>query len=120
MLDRLNLLALIPARGGSKWLPRKNIMYLGGLPLIHWTINAARVSGVCDMVLASTDDEEVAAVARRWKALVPWLRPAELATDTSSPVSAVNHEFNWYESVYGEADAILLMQPASPFRFADY
>jgi NDP-sugar pyrophosphorylase family protein len=77
------LLAVVPARGGTKRLPRKNVLPLGGRPLIAWTIDAARASGVLDDVLVSTDDEEIAGVARQCGAQVPWLRPAALATDTA-------------------------------------
>lgn len=113
---KVRLLAVVPARGGSKRLPRKNIMLLGGRPLISWTIDAALESDVCTDVLVSTDDNEIAAVARSAGALVPWLRPAELATDTASSASVIAHALDWYEQEHGEVDAVLLLQPTSPFR----
>ena len=75
------LLAFIPARGGSKGLPRKNILPLAGRPLVAWTIGQALASGVFDTVMVSTDDEEIAGVARSHGAEVPALRPAHLAKD---------------------------------------
>jgi CMP-N,N'-diacetyllegionaminic acid synthase len=110
------LLAVVPARGGSKRLPRKNVLPLAGRPLIEWTIDAARASARCVDVLVSTDDEEIAAEARRAGALVPWLRPAELATDTAGSAGVVAHALAWYESERGAVDAVLLLQPTSPFR----
>jgi CMP-N-acetylneuraminic acid synthetase len=114
--DLPRLLTLVPARGGSKRLPRKNVLPLGGRPLIRWTIDAARDSGVCADVLVSTDDDEIASVAREAGALVPWLRPAELATDTASSASVIAHALAWYEREHGPVDAVLLLQPTSPFR----
>jgi CMP-N,N'-diacetyllegionaminic acid synthase len=114
--DRLRLLTLVPARGGSKRLPRKNVLSLGGRPLIRWTIDTARDSGVCDDALVSTDDEEIASVARQAGALVPWLRPAELASDSASSASVIAHALAWYERERGPIDAVLLLQPTSPFR----
>jgi len=116
MAERLRLLALIPARGGSKRLPRKNVLPLADRPLIVWTIDAARRSGVCLDLLVSTDDPEIADVARAAGALVPWLRPAELATDTAGSAGVVTHALAWYESEHGPVDAVLLLQPTSPFR----
>lgn len=112
------LLALVPARGGSKRLPRKNVLPLGGRPLIRWSIDAARDSGVCVDVLVSTDDEEIAQTARAAGAMVPWLRPAELATDTAGSAGVIAHALAWYEQTHGAVDAVLLLQPTSPFRSA--
>ncbi|MFG6415761.1 cytidylyltransferase domain-containing protein [Roseateles sp. DC23W] len=112
------LLALVPARGGSKRLPRKNVLPLGGRPLIQWSIAAALESGVCADVLVSTDDEEIAATSRAGGAMVPWLRPAELATDTAGSAGVIAHALAWYEQAHGAVDAVLLLQPTSPFRSA--
>jgi CMP-N-acetylneuraminic acid synthetase len=113
---KARVLAVVPARGGSKRLPRKNIMLLAGRPLITWTIDAAFNSGVCTDVLVSTDDEEIAVTARAAGAMVPWLRPAHLATDTASSANVIAHALDWYEREHGEVDAVLLLQPTSPFR----
>jgi len=112
----LRILALITARGGSKRLPGKNIRFLGGRPLIVWSIEVARgCPGICD-ILVSTDDPAIAEVARNAKALVPWLRPAELATDEASSVDVCLHALEWYEDKNGKVDGLLLLQPTSPFR----
>lgn len=119
MQSKSRLLAIVPARGGSKRLPGKNIMLLGGRPLINWTIDAALDSGVCIDVLVSTDDNEIASIARSAGAMVPWLRPAELSTDTASSADVIAHALAWYEKAHGTVDAVLLLQPTSPFRSSE-
>lgn len=120
MADRRpRILAVVPARGGSKRLPRKNVLPLAGRPLIDWSIRAALDSGVCADVLVSTDDAEIADVARRSGALVPWMRPAELSDDTAGTAPVLAHALAWYEQQHGAVDAVLLLQPTSPFRTAD-
>lgn len=109
-------LAIVPARGGSKRLPRKNVLPLGGKPLIAWTIDSARESGSFVDVLVSTDDDEIASVSRAHGALVPWLRPAEFATDTARSIDVVLHALDWYEKELGRVDGVMLLQPTSPFR----
>lgn len=112
----MRILALITARGGSKRLPGKNIRPLGGKPLIVWSIDVAKDSlEICD-ILVSTDDSAIAAVCEEAGAYVPWLRPAELATDTASSVDVALHALDWYEAEKGAVDGILLLQPTSPFR----
>jgi CMP-N,N'-diacetyllegionaminic acid synthase len=112
----VRILAVIPARGGSKRVPGKNIRPLGGRPLIEWSIDVAKNNqDICD-VLVSTDDSAIAEVARRAGALVPWRRPAELATDTAGSVEVCLHALDWYESVRGRVDGLMLLQPTSPFR----
>ncbi len=112
----MRILAVIPARGGSKRLPRKNIRPLGGIPLIFWSINAAKgISEICD-ILVSTDDPEIAEVTKNTGALVPWLRPRELATDTAQSVDVCLHALEWYEKEKGKVDGLMLLQPTSPFR----
>lgn len=109
-------MALIAARGGSRRLERKNLLPLGGKPLIVWSIDVVKdVPEVCD-ILVSTDDTEIADIARDAGALVPWLRPKKLATDTASSVDAALHALDWYEEVKGKIDGLLLLQPTSPFR----
>jgi len=112
----MKILALIPARGGSKRLPGKNVRNLGGKPLISWSIEIAKqLNYVCD-VLVSTDDEEIASIARISGALVPWLRPLTLSNDESTSTEVALHALNLYELENGEVDAVLLLQPTSPFR----
>lgn len=112
----MRILALITARGGSKRVPGKNIRLLGGIPLIVWSIDVARgFPSICD-VLVSTDDRSIAAVAEKSGALVPWLRPAELATDTTTAEDVCLHALDWYERARGKVDGLLLLQPTSPFR----
>lgn len=112
----MKILALIPARGGSKRLPGKNIRVLGGKPLIVWSIDVAKgIPEIID-ILVSTDDAEIADIASESGALVPWMRPGELATDTAASVAVALHALNWYESEKGLIDGLLLLQPTSPFR----
>lgn len=112
----MRILALIPARGGSKRLPGKNIKLLGGKPLINWTIDAAQgIPEIC-VILVSTDDPEIALIAEEAGANVPWLRPEVLATDQATSVDVALHALDWYEAENGAVDGLLLLQPTSPFR----
>ena len=112
----MRILVLITARGGSKRLPGKNIRVLGEKPLIVWSIDVAKdIPEICD-ILVSTDDTAIASVCTEAGALVPWLRPAELATDIASSVDVSLHAIDWYETAKGAVDGILLLQPTSPFR----
>ena len=115
-LTHMKILALILARGGSKRCPGKNIRNLGGKPLIEWSIDSAKkVSEISD-ILVSTDDEAIAEIAKKAGANVPWLRPSSLSTDTATSIDATIHAIDWYELEQGYLDAILLLQPTSPFR----
>jgi len=112
----MRILALVPARGGSKRVPNKNIRVLGGKPLINWSIEAAQgIPEIVDVVV-STDSPVIAEVARAAGALVPWLRPEELSTDTASSVVVCMHALDWYEKENGQVNGLLLLQPTSPFR----
>jgi CMP-N,N'-diacetyllegionaminic acid synthase len=112
----MKILALIAARGGSKRLPDKNILLLGGKPLIVWSIDIVKgVPEICD-ILVSTDDLVIANICKKAEAYVPWLRPKELASDDASSVDVALHALDWYESHKGPVDGILLLQPTSPFR----
>lgn len=114
----MKALAVIPARGGSKGLPGKNIRPLNGRPLITWSINQALAAGV-GRVVVSTDDAEIAAIARDAGADVPFVRPAHLATDAAATEPVMLHALEWYAE-HGEVfDAILLLQPTSPIRLPD-
>ena len=112
----MRVLALVAARGGSKRLPGKNARNLGGKPLLEWSIDAAMgIPDICD-VLVSTDDREIADIAQLAGGLVPWLRPGDLSTDTSSSIDVALHALNWYENANGHVDGLMLLQPTSPFR----
>ena len=112
----MKILGLIPARGGSKRLPSKNKMYLGEKPLINWSIESANgITEICDL-LVSTDDPEIASIAKKAGAFVPWLRPSNLATDEATSVDVALHALNWYEKEFFSIDGLLLLQPTSPFR----
>lgn len=110
------MLAIIPARSGSKRLPGKNVRPLGGLPLIAWTIRAAISSGMFDDVLVSTDDPEIADISRRYGASAPWLRPAVLSTDTATSMDVVLHAVDSLETESKPVEHVVLLQPTSPFR----
>lgn len=88
-------IAVIPARGGSKRIPRKNIRPFCGKPMMAWPIQAARASGLFDHVLVSTDDDEIAAIAQRWGAEVPFRRPAALADDHTGTTAVMGHAVRW-------------------------
>lgn len=120
MIDGKKILALIPARGGSKGLPGKNIRPMCGKPLIAWSIEKAHLSRYLDMVLVTTDCPEIASVAKQYGAHVPFLRPAELATDRSSTYDAIRHALDYLRSVEKNAfDYIVLLEPTSPLREDD-
>lgn len=111
-----NVLALVPARGGSKGVPRKNVRLLGPKPAIHWTIAAARESRCC-RIMVSTDDDEIASVAQAAGADVPFRRPEALATDSASSVDVAVHAVQWLEQHEGKCPPwLLLLQPTSPLR----
>ncbi len=110
------ILAFIPARGGSKGLPRKNIKPLLGKPLVAWTIEQARASQYVDKVIVSTDDKEIAEVARRYGAEVPFLRPRELATDEARGIDVILHGIDYLKSLYGYDFVLVYLQPTSPLR----
>lgn len=116
----MTTLGIIPARGGSKGVPRKNIRLLGGKPLIAYTIEAALCSCL-DRTIVSTDDREIAEVARACGAEVPFLRPVTFAQDTSSSLSVLLHTLQFVESedrFY--PDCVAFLQPTSPFRNASH
>lgn len=115
MVNDKKVLAVIPARGGSKGVPRKNIRPLGGKPLLVWTIEAARGSRYIDRVTLSSDDDEIIAVARQAQCEVPFVRPAELARDDTPGVEPVLHALRMVPGY----DYVVLLQPTSPFRRAE-
>lgn len=115
----MRILGIIPARGGSKGIPRKNLADVCGRPLIAWSIESAKqliADGVLTRCIVSTDDEEIAAVARVHGADVPFLRPAEAATDMAKALSYVLHALDVLEWTDGAYDAVMILQPTSPQR----
>ena len=115
----LSIVALIPARAGSKRVPQKNIRRLGDHPLIAYTIAAARESGVFRDVLVSTDSEEFAKIARHYGAEVPFLRPRVMAGDTSRDIEWVEHTLRELEQVGRRYGCFSLLRPTSPLRTAE-
>ncbi len=113
------ILAVIPARGGSKSIPHKNIADLCGHPLIYYSIREAHASRMIDATIVSTDDEEIAAVARECGADVPFLRPAELATDDARDIGFLQHALEWVERERGwKPEYITYLPPTTPTRTA--
>ena len=112
-------MAIIPARGGSKGIKNKNILDLCGKPLISYTIQAALESKYIDKVIVSTDSQEIADVAIKYGAEVPFLRPGELASDTSKTIDAVMHAVGELEKRKEQYDILILLQATQPLRTAD-
>jgi CMP-N-acetylneuraminic acid synthetase len=110
------VLALVPARGGSKGVPRKNVRSLGGRPLLEYTAAAARDSLVCSRVVLSTDDPDIATVGRACGLEVPFLRPPELATDESPMLPVVQHALDMLACEPWLPEIVLILQPTSPLR----
>jgi N-acylneuraminate cytidylyltransferase/CMP-N,N'-diacetyllegionaminic acid synthase len=119
MFKGKSVLGVIPARGGSKGIPNKNIKQLAGEPLIAHTIGAANQSGIFDSIIVSTDSEEIADIARASGARTPFMRPPELATDTARGIDVLRHALAWHESNDQAYDWTMLLQPTSPLRSAD-
>ena len=117
MIDTKKVLAIIPARGGSKRLPRKNVLPLAGKPLIGWSIDAAKNSKYIDQIFVSTDDKEIADVSSLFGIDVPELRPDHLASDTATTESVLTYTL---EKFGKDVDIIVLLQPTSPLRTAQH
>jgi|APSaa5957512576_1039674.scaffolds.fasta_scaffold19726_2 CMP-N,N'-diacetyllegionaminic acid synthase len=115
MFSSLKILAVVPARGGSKGIPRKNIRLLGGEPLIGHTLKTAMSVDMIDDLIVSTDDNEISDVAKKYGAEV-LNRPSELATDNSSTESVVIHVLNKMAEDERHYDVVLILEPTSPFR----
>ena len=114
------MIAIIPARGGSKGLPGKNIMPLNGKPLIAYAVEAGLKSKYIDRVIVSTEDEEIARIAVQYGAELPFMRPAELATDTAMAVDNYIYTIGRLEKESGKPiDAFVVLQPTSPLRRAE-
>ena len=116
---RDDVLIIIPARGGSKGIPRKNIKPLNGKPLIHYAIDTARAVTTDENICVSTDDMEIKSVVELYGLKVPFLRPEELSTDTAGTYEVLLHALDYYEKQGKHYQAVLLLQTTSPFRTAD-
>ena len=115
----MKILGVITARGGSKGIPGKNIKPLAGKPLIAYTIEAAKESGVFDRVILSTDDDKIAEVARSYDCEVPFMRPAELAEDATPHLPVMQHALMRLQDYEGyKPDAVAILQPTAPLRRA--
>lgn len=116
-MKKLKIVGIIPARGGSKSIPLKNIKLFNGKPLIAWTILAAKKSKNLDRVIVSTDNPRIAKIAKNYGAEVPFLRPSELATPTTAIEPVLKHTYEWLLQNEGyDADGIALLMPTSPLR----
>jgi CMP-N,N'-diacetyllegionaminic acid synthase len=112
--------AIIPARGGSKGIPGKNLQPVAGKPLIAWTVETALAATLLDRVIVSTDSPEIAEVARRYGAEVPFIRPADLAQDDTPGIAPVLHAAQWlYDNEGYRPDLMMLLQPTSPLRIPE-
>ena len=117
ILQPLRVLGVIPARGGSKSIPKKNIVDVGGKPLIAYTIEAAHKANLIDSCIVSTDSKEIASVAQTYGAEVPFLRPDELSTDVAGSLGVVIHALEFMENMNNTVyDAVVMLQPTTPFR----
>lgn len=108
-------ICLIPARGGSKRIPRKNIRDFNGKPLIAWSIETAKSAGVFERIIVSTDDAEIADVARKYNAEVPFERPAELSDDYTATIAVVRHALDWLEGEGALPDTLCCLYATAPF-----
>lgn len=118
-MGKRKILVVIPARGGSKGIPHKNIKLLDGKPLICYSIDVARQITSDNHICVSTDDEEIATVVEAYGLNVPFKRPKHLATDTATTNEVILHAIDFYESQEYRYDTLLLLQPTSPFRTAE-
>ncbi len=117
----MRILYLITARGGSKGVPNKNLRQIGGLSLVGFKARSARKTSTCTRLIISSDSPEIQEEARRHGAEVPFTRPAELATDTARTPDVIAHAMEWLEERGERYDAIMLLEPSSPFaRPSDY
>ncbi len=118
MIEKKKVLAIIPARGGSKGIPRKNIIKIEGKPLIQYTIDAAKASKYIDEVHVSTDDEEIASVVSKLGLIVKRLRPEHLAQDESKTIDVMIDVLDYYKKQNIGFDIVVLLQPTQPLRKA--
>lgn len=116
----MKYLVVIPARGGSKGIPRKNIKLFDGKPLIYYAIDTARAVVPDEDICVSTDDDEIIQVVESYGLKVPFKRPVELATDTAGTYEVLLHALDFYEKQGNHYDALILLQNTSPFRTAEH
>lgn len=117
MVERREVLAIIPARGGSKSIPRKNIRNFAGYPLIAYSIAAGKAAKNVTRLLVSTDDEEIASIAKDYGAEIPFLRPTELSQDDTPDLPVFQHALSWLEENEGyHPDILVQLRPTSPLR----
>lgn len=115
-MPKSNILAIIPARAGSKRLPSKNTKLLNGKPLVQWTIDAALKSNVFDEILVSTDSPQIAKIAEDLGLTVPFIRPSNISGDNATSVDVALHALNYYEQQGKSFEYVMLLQPTSPLR----
>jgi CMP-N-acetylneuraminic acid synthetase len=120
MINGKGVIAIIPARSGSKRLPQKNILGLSGKPLIAWTIEAALNSGLFDKIIVSTDSNHIAEISTRYGAEAPFLRPSCLSSDTATSFDVVVHALDYFSKIGEVFDTVTLLQPTSPLRTAEH
>lgn len=113
-------LCIIPARGGSKRIPRKNIKEFLGKPIIAYSIQCAIASGIFDKIIVSTDDEEIAKIALEYGAEVPFIRPKEIADDITGTIPVIRHAIRESEKIYGEIDVVCCIYPTAPLLNAKF
>jgi N-acylneuraminate cytidylyltransferase len=114
-MTNVNRVAIIPARGGSKRIPRKNIREFCGKPMIAWSIEAAKASGCFDRIVVTTDDPEIAEVAKAWGAEVPFMRPAELSDDYAGTLPVIRHTVGWLQQHSDPIDYACCIYATAPF-----
>ena len=116
----MNILYLITARGGSKGIPKKNTKHLNNIPLVAYSIKVAQELSLNEDICVSTDDPEIISISENEGLSVPFVRPAEISTDTASSDSVIMHALNYYENLGKIYDTIILLQPTSPFRKVEH
>ena len=114
-MEKEKIIAIIPARGGSKGIPRKNIKLFCGKPLLAWKVEAAIKSGIFDRIILSTDDQEIAEVGKKYKAEILFMRPKELAVDTTPTIAVLQHAITWLlDNEQYFPDAVAILEPTTP------
>lgn len=114
----MKILGLIPARGGSKGIPKKNIKKLGGKELIRYSIEVGLAVSAINTLIVSTDDEDIASISKEAGATIPFMRPSDLATDSSPSIDTVLHALDFFDKKNIVFDAVCLLQATTPFRAA--